>query len=136
MHFHGTTDGLATGWAAGCATGLALAIGSDLAGRLGVCEAERCDRVYVDTSKNGSAPVLLDHLPEPHQGGGVPQRRVSVATPGAIRGPARAGSVRAIARPIADARGVVEQLVALGPVGEAVHGQGVGRCRAAATPPS
>ena len=52
VHFHGTTDGLATGWAAGCATGLALAIGSDLAGRLGTCEAERCDRVYVDTTKN------------------------------------------------------------------------------------
>lgn len=27
---------------------------SDLAGRLGVCTAERCDRVYVDTSKNGT----------------------------------------------------------------------------------
>jgi predicted RNA-binding Zn ribbon-like protein len=52
VHFHGSTDGLATGWAAGCATGLALAIGSDLAGRLGRCEADRCDRVYVDTSKN------------------------------------------------------------------------------------
>jgi predicted RNA-binding Zn ribbon-like protein len=52
VHFHGTTDALSTGWAAGCATGLALAIGSDLAGRLGVCVAERCDRVYVDTSKN------------------------------------------------------------------------------------
>jgi predicted RNA-binding Zn ribbon-like protein len=54
VHFHGATDGLATGWAAGCATGLALAIGSDLAGRLGTCAAERCDRVYVDTSKNGT----------------------------------------------------------------------------------
>jgi predicted RNA-binding Zn ribbon-like protein len=54
VHFHGTTDGLATGWGAGCATGLALAIGTDLAGRLGVCAAERCDRVYVDTSKNGT----------------------------------------------------------------------------------
>ena len=54
VHFHGSTDALATGWAAGCATGLALAIGSDLAGRLGVCEAERCDRVYVDTSKNST----------------------------------------------------------------------------------
>jgi predicted RNA-binding Zn ribbon-like protein len=54
VHFHGSTDGLATGWAAGCATGLALAIGTDLAGRLGVCEADRCDRVYVDTSKNSS----------------------------------------------------------------------------------
>jgi predicted RNA-binding Zn ribbon-like protein len=52
VHFHGSTDGLATGWGAGCATGLALAIGTDLAGRLGVCSANRCDRVYVDTSKN------------------------------------------------------------------------------------
>jgi predicted RNA-binding Zn ribbon-like protein len=54
VHFHGRTDGLATGWAAGCATGLALAIGTDLAGRLGICAADRCDRVYVDTSKNGT----------------------------------------------------------------------------------
>lgn len=52
VHFHGTTDDLDTGWAAGCASGLALAIGSDLAGRLGICDADRCERVYVDTSKN------------------------------------------------------------------------------------
>lgn len=54
VHFHGADDSLATGWAAGCATGLALAIGSDLAGRLGVCAAERCDRVFVDTSRNAT----------------------------------------------------------------------------------
>ncbi len=54
VHFHGADDSLATGWAAGCASGLALALGSDLAGRLGVCDAERCDRVYVDTSRNAS----------------------------------------------------------------------------------
>ncbi|GAA2760097.1 CGNR zinc finger domain-containing protein [Actinopolymorpha rutila] len=54
VHFHGTDDTLATGWAAGCATGIALALGSNLAGRLGLCDADRCDRVYVDTSKNGS----------------------------------------------------------------------------------
>ena len=54
VHFHGSTDALATGWAAGCATGLALALGSDLAGRLGICAADRCDRVYVDTSKNST----------------------------------------------------------------------------------
>ena len=54
VHFHGSDDSLATGWAAGCATGLALAIGSDLAGRLGICAAERCDRVYVDTSRNAT----------------------------------------------------------------------------------
>ncbi len=54
VHFHGSDDTLATGWAAGCAVALALAVGSDLAGRLGVCQAERCDRVYVDRSRNGA----------------------------------------------------------------------------------
>lgn len=54
LHFHGRTDGLGDGWAAGCATALAMAIGSPLAGRLGVCEAPSCDRVYVDRSKNGT----------------------------------------------------------------------------------
>jgi predicted RNA-binding Zn ribbon-like protein len=54
LHFHGAEDSLVTGWAAGCATGLAIVLGSDLYGRLGVCTAERCDRVYVDTSRNGS----------------------------------------------------------------------------------
>ncbi|WP_238335233.1 CGNR zinc finger domain-containing protein [Kribbella amoyensis] len=53
LHFHGPDDGLVNGWAAGCAAGLALAVGSDLAGRLGVCAARQCDRVFVDTSRNG-----------------------------------------------------------------------------------
>ncbi|TDD60090.1 CGNR zinc finger domain-containing protein [Kribbella antibiotica] len=53
LHFHGPDDTLVNGWAAGCAAGLALALGSDLAGRLGVCDAAQCDRVFVDTSKNG-----------------------------------------------------------------------------------
>lgn len=52
LHFHGPDDTLANGWAAGCAAGLAIALGSDLAGRLGVCAAPNCDRVFVDTSKN------------------------------------------------------------------------------------
>jgi hypothetical protein len=52
VHFHGASDTYGVGWAAGCATALALAIGSDLAGRLGVCVAPRCDRVYVDASRN------------------------------------------------------------------------------------
>lgn len=54
LHFHGSNDSLVTGWAAGCATGLAVVLGSDLYGRLGVCTADRCDRVYVDTSRNGT----------------------------------------------------------------------------------
>ncbi|MCX4579418.1 CGNR zinc finger domain-containing protein [Streptomyces sp. NBC_01571] len=52
VHFHGADDSLSVGWSAGCATALALAIGSNLAGRLGVCTAPRCDRVYVDNSRN------------------------------------------------------------------------------------
>ena len=45
---------LPNGWAAGCATGLAVVLGGDLYDRLGVCTAPRCDRVYVDTSRNGT----------------------------------------------------------------------------------
>jgi predicted RNA-binding Zn ribbon-like protein len=53
LHFHG--DGSqAGGWAAGCATGLAVVLGTDDRGRLGVCSAPHCDRVYVDTSRNGT----------------------------------------------------------------------------------
>lgn len=53
LHFHGADDSLAVGWTAGCATALALAVGSALAGRLGVCQASQCDRVFVDGSRNG-----------------------------------------------------------------------------------
>jgi predicted RNA-binding Zn ribbon-like protein len=54
LHFHGARDGLANGWAAGCATGLAIVLGTEDRGRLGVCTAARCDRVYVDASRNGT----------------------------------------------------------------------------------
>jgi predicted RNA-binding Zn ribbon-like protein len=54
LHFHGAEESAVTGWAAGCATGLAVVVGSSLHGRLGVCSAPRCDRVFVDTSRNGS----------------------------------------------------------------------------------
>ena len=54
LHFHGTHDGLANGWAAGCATGMAIVLGTEDRGRLGVCTAARCDRVYVDASRNGT----------------------------------------------------------------------------------
>ncbi|MDI2124577.1 CGNR zinc finger domain-containing protein [Yinghuangia seranimata] len=52
VHFHGADDSFATSWTAGCATGLAMLLGGELAGRLGVCQAAHCDRVYVDTSRN------------------------------------------------------------------------------------
>lgn len=52
LHFHGFDDSLAIGWSAGLAAGLAVVLGSDLAGRLGICSAPSCDRVYVDASRN------------------------------------------------------------------------------------
>jgi predicted RNA-binding Zn ribbon-like protein len=54
LHFHAASKSLPDGWAAGCATGLAVVLGGDLQDRLGVCTAPRCDRVYVDTSRNGT----------------------------------------------------------------------------------
>lgn len=54
LHFHGPTDSLGPGWVAGLAAGLTMALGVDEIGRLGVCSAERCDRVYVDSSRNGT----------------------------------------------------------------------------------
>lgn len=55
IHFHSDDEtSRARGWAAGCATGLAIVLGGELYDRLGVCTAPHCDRVYVDTSRNGS----------------------------------------------------------------------------------
>jgi predicted RNA-binding Zn ribbon-like protein len=54
LHFPGRTNALVEGWAAGCATGLAVVLGNGVGWRLGVCSAPRCDRVYVDTSRNGT----------------------------------------------------------------------------------
>lgn len=54
LHFHGKTETRGDEWAASCATGLAIVLGSDLHDRLGVCTAPRCDRVYVDISRNGT----------------------------------------------------------------------------------
>ena len=54
LHFHAADRSLVGGWAAGCATGLAVVLGSELYDRLGVCTAPRCDRVYVDISRNGT----------------------------------------------------------------------------------
>ena len=54
LHFHGRAETVVADWAAGCATGLAVVLGASLDGRLGVCAAPRCDRVYVDASRNGS----------------------------------------------------------------------------------
>ena len=53
LHFHGPDDTFGVGWSAGVAAALAMALGTADAGRLGLCQAERCDRVHLDTSRNG-----------------------------------------------------------------------------------
>ncbi|MEV0596832.1 CGNR zinc finger domain-containing protein [Nonomuraea cavernae] len=54
LHFHGPGGTMAGDWAASCATGLAMVLGSEFGDRLGVCTAPHCDRVYVDVSRNGT----------------------------------------------------------------------------------
>ena len=55
LHFHSADEAsMVKGWQAGCATGLAIVLGGELYDRLGVCTAPHCDRVYVDTSRNGT----------------------------------------------------------------------------------
>ncbi|MDP4501392.1 CGNR zinc finger domain-containing protein [Nonomuraea turcica] len=54
LHFHSRGGTTAGDWAASCATGLAVVLGSEFSDRLGVCTAPHCDRVYVDVSRNGT----------------------------------------------------------------------------------
>ncbi len=56
LHLHYQEDDAdpAAAWGAGCAASLAVVIGSGHADRLGVCSAQRCDRVFVDTSRSGT----------------------------------------------------------------------------------
>lgn len=54
LHFSGSGLGPAAEWGAACATGLAVVVDGQATGRLGVCRAEGCDRVYVDVSRNAS----------------------------------------------------------------------------------
>jgi len=54
LHFHLPDAGFVKGWTAGCAVGLAYALGSGHRDRLGVCAGPDCERVFVDLSRNGS----------------------------------------------------------------------------------
>lgn len=54
LHFHGPHASFADGWTAGMATALAVVLGNPAIDRLGVCTAEACDRVYADSSRNGT----------------------------------------------------------------------------------
>jgi predicted RNA-binding Zn ribbon-like protein len=79
LHFHGAEDSPVTAWAAGCATGLAVVLGSDQQGRLGVCTAPRCDRVFVDASRNATRRFCSTAC----------QNRVKTASFRAVRRPGR-----------------------------------------------
>lgn len=54
LHFHGAGGTWGGNWTASCATALAIVLGGEFHDRLGVCTAERCDRVFVDVSRNGT----------------------------------------------------------------------------------
>ncbi|HKS45764.1 MAG TPA: CGNR zinc finger domain-containing protein [Amycolatopsis sp.] len=54
LHFHAPDTGWARSWAASMATALAVVLGNPMYDRLGVCTAPACDRVFVDTSRNGT----------------------------------------------------------------------------------
>ncbi|MHB1525460.1 MAG: CGNR zinc finger domain-containing protein [Candidatus Dormibacteria bacterium] len=56
LHFQSQEKeaGRARARGATCATALAIVIGSRGMSRMGICQASRCDRVYIDTSRNGS----------------------------------------------------------------------------------
>jgi predicted RNA-binding Zn ribbon-like protein len=54
VHHHPANTDLCSMWAATCAGAMARQIGDQNAHRFGVCNAFSCDRVFVDTSRNGS----------------------------------------------------------------------------------
>lgn len=54
LHFHAAGEDWARSWAASMATALAVVLGNPVSDRLGVCTASACDRVFVDTSRNGT----------------------------------------------------------------------------------
>lgn len=54
LHFHPIGAPWAQSWTGSLATGIAGVLGSPTHDRLGVCSAPSCDRVYVDTSRNGT----------------------------------------------------------------------------------
>lgn len=54
LHYHAAGATAADHWAAPMATALAVVLGNPAIDRLGVCTAPACDRIFVDTSRNGT----------------------------------------------------------------------------------
>ena len=60
LHFHAADRSLPDGWAAGCATGLAVVLGGSRYDRLGARTGPRCDRVQPEHLLRGTRRALLD----------------------------------------------------------------------------
>ena len=54
LHFHGVAETPVESLGGEFAAGLALVVDAYGQGRLGICSAHHCDRVYVDLTRNGS----------------------------------------------------------------------------------
>jgi predicted RNA-binding Zn ribbon-like protein len=54
LHHHTADASVLPMWTSICAEGLARMIGAQASHRLGICLADNCDRVFVDTSRNAS----------------------------------------------------------------------------------
>ena len=73
LHFHQPDVGFVRGWTAGCAVGLAYALGSGHGDRLGVCAGPGV-RARVRRRLAQWIPAFLQHrVPEPRQGRPIPR---------------------------------------------------------------
>jgi predicted RNA-binding Zn ribbon-like protein len=54
LHHHPADAALLPMWTSICAEAMARMIGAGNADRFGICVAAKCDRVFIDTSRNGS----------------------------------------------------------------------------------
>jgi hypothetical protein len=73
LHFHGPGGAMAGDWAASCATGLALVLGSEFADRLGSVHGAALRSGVRGRLAERDPPVLLHAVPEPGQDRGVPR---------------------------------------------------------------
>ena len=90
LHFHSPDQTVALGWAAGrLAAGLPWPSAATAGGRLGVCEADPCDRVFTDTSRNGGRRFCSTRC----------QNRVRPRPTGTAPGPDRDGRRRDVRSP-------------------------------------
>jgi predicted RNA-binding Zn ribbon-like protein len=115
IHFHAADElSRVNGWAAGCGTGLAIVLGGEHYDRLGVCTAPHCDRVYADTSRNGSKRFCSTACQNRVKAAAFREARRESATvkldePVTLPGPQRAPAPRAAAAQEASGSGAPDQ---------------------------